>query len=1120
MGVSFFDIFYRIRSKGTMRNDVFGGEFAIRKSETRAIARANRRVDFRVGLLGLTALGLSLSACGGGGGGGNAPDPDPNPTPSNKAPKFGADLKTSDKILENTGKDKAVGVFLASDEGGGAVTYSLKGDDAGLFAISDKGVLTLKYGLDMEKPSDTDGDNVYSVVIVATNSEGAKAEHTLKITVADENDNALEFVSGLSYEPSVVENVEAVGTYTARDVDSEDKVSYSLGGSDGSLFTIDGLGKLSFRTAPDYEDPQDQGGDNVYNVTVIATSGVGDRTNVRSRAIEVKVTDEAAVTETGTDGADTFTGGVENDTLGGGAGNDTLGGGVGDDSLDGGAGDDSLDGGVGDDTLDGGSGGDVYIYKSGDGKDTITDTAGSDTIEFDGIDIESVVLEFLDNNDMIIKFREDASSDTISTTDSITIKGGKNTGNSSGRIEKFQIGSDIYDVSNITAAQTGTSGEDDIDGGADGDWLNGGAGNDTLDGGAGNDALVGGAGNDSLDGGAGNDTLDGGDGSDSLDGGDEDDTLYGGAGDDSLDGGDDDDYLFGGAGNDSLDGGAGNDRYLYKRGDGADEITDSSGDDEIKFEGIDIGSIVLEFSGDNLLIKFRASADSDTISTTDLITVSKGKTTGRIERFQFDNTYYYVGNITAVQTGTANGDTLTGTAGGDWLSGGGGDDKLSGGDDRDVLLGGAGNDILNGEAGYDNLYGGAGDDTLNGGDKGDSYLYKRGDGADEITDSSGDDEIKFEGIDVDSIVLEFSSNDMIIKFRDDANSDTISKTDRITVKGGKNTGDSSGRIEGFEFGYYAYYYVGNITAAETGTANGDTLTGTAEADWLSGRGGNDTLSGGDGGDVLVGGAGDDSLSGGAGDDGLSGGAGDDTLDGGAGDDRLYGGDSSDTASGISGEDLLYGNDHLSGGAGDDGLYGGAGDDSLSGDDGDDYLSGGAGNDSLDGGTGNDTLYGGSGNDELDGGEDDDTLDGGAGDDTLDGGAGDDIYYFYQGDGQDVITDSGGSDTINFGTNPDYRIDFANIDTITKRGGDLVITFTGYDGAGDDTLTIKNWSDNSPVIETFRFDKTDYEYSIVNGKSTLVEKTTSSLDDVGDVGFVDVDDMDLLGLPSDFSPDLL
>ena len=99
----------------------------------------SRRLNFNVGLLGLTALGMSLGACGGGGGS----DPDPDPTPDNKAPEFspakpatGAEVDENDKskvtLSENKGE---LGRFVATDEDGDVITYSLKGDDSSLFAI-------------------------------------------------------------------------------------------------------------------------------------------------------------------------------------------------------------------------------------------------------------------------------------------------------------------------------------------------------------------------------------------------------------------------------------------------------------------------------------------------------------------------------------------------------------------------------------------------------------------------------------------------------------------------------------------------------------------------------------------------------------------------------------------------------------------------------------------------------------------------------------------------------------------------------------------------------------------------------------------------------------------------
>ncbi|MGD1925364.1 MAG: SdrD B-like domain-containing protein [Paracoccaceae bacterium] len=55
---------------------------------------------------------------------------------------------------------------------------------------------------------------------------------------------------------------------------SEPDLEYSIvGGADAALFTVDAqTGEVSFIDAPDFENPQDQGGDNFYDVVVRATS--------------------------------------------------------------------------------------------------------------------------------------------------------------------------------------------------------------------------------------------------------------------------------------------------------------------------------------------------------------------------------------------------------------------------------------------------------------------------------------------------------------------------------------------------------------------------------------------------------------------------------------------------------------------------------------------------------------------------------------------------------------------------------------------------------------------------------------------------------------------------------
>ena len=86
----------------------------------------------------------------------------------------------------------------------------------------------------------------------------------------------------------------------------------------------------------------------------------------------------------------------------------------------------------------------------------------------------------------------------------------------------------------IFGAQTGTDGNDTLDGGDGDDSLFGAGGNDKLKGGKGKDKLTGGDGNDSLDGGDGKDTLDGGKGKDKLTGGKDTNKYKAGASDDTV----------------------------------------------------------------------------------------------------------------------------------------------------------------------------------------------------------------------------------------------------------------------------------------------------------------------------------------------------------------------------------------------------------------------------------------------------------------------------------------------------------------------------------------------------------------------------------------------------------
>lgn len=76
----------------------------------------------------------------------------------------------------------------------------------------------------------------------------------------------------------VAEGTMAVTEVMANDQDAGTTPSYAIdGGDDAALFEIDGVtGELAFIAALDFETPADLDGNNVYDVTVVASDGITD----------------------------------------------------------------------------------------------------------------------------------------------------------------------------------------------------------------------------------------------------------------------------------------------------------------------------------------------------------------------------------------------------------------------------------------------------------------------------------------------------------------------------------------------------------------------------------------------------------------------------------------------------------------------------------------------------------------------------------------------------------------------------------------------------------------------------------------------------------------------------
>ena len=168
---------------------------------------------------------------------------------------------------------RSVATYQATDPEGRTITWGLSGTDSDDFNINE-GVLTFATIPDFEKPADDNGDNEYLVTVQARDESGKTA--SLGVTVTVINSAGVEEPSITTSRPSLTlqENgTGAIFTFRARDPQGR-PIDWSLTGADESNFTISD-GALTFNGSPDFEDPADANGDNVYELTVVVTDEQG-----------------------------------------------------------------------------------------------------------------------------------------------------------------------------------------------------------------------------------------------------------------------------------------------------------------------------------------------------------------------------------------------------------------------------------------------------------------------------------------------------------------------------------------------------------------------------------------------------------------------------------------------------------------------------------------------------------------------------------------------------------------------------------------------------------------------------------------------------------------------------
>ncbi|WP_150291411.1 cadherin domain-containing protein [Sphingobium estronivorans] len=186
----------------------------------------------------------------------------------------------------------AVTTVIATDpDVGTTISYSISGGaDAAKFVIDGAtGILSFVSAPNFEAPGDVGANNVYDVIVRA--SDGTLFdEQAIAVTVTDVNEppTITSNGGGATAAISMGENLTAVTTVTATDPDANTILAYSIaGGVDAAKFAIDSkTGALSFIAAPNFEQPDDAGGDHVYNVIVRASDG----TLVADQALAVTIT--------------------------------------------------------------------------------------------------------------------------------------------------------------------------------------------------------------------------------------------------------------------------------------------------------------------------------------------------------------------------------------------------------------------------------------------------------------------------------------------------------------------------------------------------------------------------------------------------------------------------------------------------------------------------------------------------------------------------------------------------------------------------------------------------------------------------------------------------------------
>ncbi|MDA8982545.1 cadherin domain-containing protein, partial [Gammaproteobacteria bacterium] len=176
-------------------------------------------------------------------------------------------------ITIDEGATEIVTLATTDADADSTVAYTLSGDDAESFALSEEGILTLQTEANFEAKTS------YAITITANDGVNTTVQ-AITVSVNDLNDNAPVFAD-VNYDISIVENTKGPTLLETTDADAGSTVAYSLSGADVADFEIVN-NTLALKEAADFES-----GKTAYAVTVTASDGE----NTATQAVTYTITD-------------------------------------------------------------------------------------------------------------------------------------------------------------------------------------------------------------------------------------------------------------------------------------------------------------------------------------------------------------------------------------------------------------------------------------------------------------------------------------------------------------------------------------------------------------------------------------------------------------------------------------------------------------------------------------------------------------------------------------------------------------------------------------------------------------------------------------------------------------